>query len=127
MCSGSEALDKIFPGTRDQRCWFQRTANILNTFPKSLQPAQTSDLPEIHHAETRAEVASENVFTTVCHRRVRTKSAVSQKTAKLMVFKLIEAASKTSRRLKGANNLHHQGCHICQWRRHGGDTESRAA
>jgi putative transposase len=36
---------------------------------------------------------------------VRTKGASSQETAKLMVFKLITAAAKTWRRLKGENQL----------------------
>ncbi|MDI2078482.1 hypothetical protein, partial [Bradyrhizobium sp. Mp27] len=35
------------------------------------------------------------VFATVRHRTVRTKGSLSQQTAKLMVFKLIDAASKT--------------------------------
>ena len=42
---------------------------------------------------------------TVRHRTVRTKGALSQKTAKLMVFKLVQSAAKTWRRLKGANQL----------------------
>ncbi len=33
------------------------------------------------------------------------KGALSQKTAKLMVFKLVQAAAKTWSRLKGANPL----------------------
>ncbi len=41
------------------------------------------------------------MFATVRHRTVRTKGALSQKTARLMVFKLIMAAAKTWRRLKG--------------------------
>ena len=36
---------------------------------------------------------------------VRTKGALSQKTVKLMVFTLVRAASKTRRRLNGANQL----------------------
>jgi putative transposase len=36
---------------------------------------------------------------------VRTKGALSQKTVKLMVFTLMRAASRTWRRLKGANQL----------------------
>jgi hypothetical protein len=36
---------------------------------------------------------------------VRTKGALSAKTAKLMVFKLVDAAAKTWRRLKGENQL----------------------
>ena len=39
------------------------------------------------------------------HRTVRTKGALSQDTARLMVFKLVMAASKTWRRLKGENQL----------------------
>jgi hypothetical protein len=42
----------------------------------------------------------ESVFATVRHRTVRTKSALSQDTARLMVFKLVMAAAKTWRRLK---------------------------
>ena len=38
-------------------------------------------------------------------RTVRTKGALSQKTAKPMVFTLIRAASKSWRRLSGANQL----------------------
>jgi hypothetical protein len=45
------------------------------------------------------------VFATVRHRTVRTKGALSAKTAKLMVFKLVNAAAKTWRRLKGENQL----------------------
>ena len=47
----------------------------------------------------------ESVFATVRHRTVRTKGALSQDTAKLMVFKLITAAARTWRKLKGENQL----------------------
>jgi hypothetical protein len=47
----------------------------------------------------------ESVFATVRHRTVRTKGALSAKTAKLMVFKPVDAAAKTWRRLKGENQL----------------------
>jgi len=46
----------------------------------------------------------ESVFATVRHRTVRTKGALSQDTARLMVFKLVMAAG-TWRRLKGENQL----------------------
>ena len=36
---------------------------------------------------------------------MRTKGALSQDTARLMVFKLVMAAAKTWRRLKGENQL----------------------
>jgi putative transposase len=47
----------------------------------------------------------ESVFATVRHRTVRMKGALSQDTARLMVFKLVMAASKTWRRLNGQNQL----------------------
>ncbi len=146
------ALDEVFPGTCHQKCWVHKTANVLNKFPKSMQPAVKADLREIWQAETRAAAAVamdtftekygakyekavtclikdrdallafydfpadhwdhlrtgnpiESVFATVRHRTVRTKGALSQKTAKLMVFKLVQAAAKTWHRLKGANQL----------------------
>jgi len=42
---------------------------------------------------------------TVRHRTVRMKGALSQDTARLMVFKLVMAASKNWRRLQGQNQL----------------------
>jgi len=51
------------------------------------------------------QVIIESVFATVRHRTVRTKGALSQKTAKLIVFTLIQAASKKWLRLKGRNQL----------------------
>ena len=147
-----KAVDEVFPGTRHQRCWFHKISNVLNKFPKSMAPAVTSDLQDIHHAETkeaalvtitvfeekygakfgpavtcltkdteamltffdfpaehwdhlRTSNPVESVFATVRHRTVRTKGALSQKTVKLMVFTLVRAASKTWRRLNGANQL----------------------
>ena len=49
-----KAIDEVFPGTRHQRCWFHKISNVLNKFPKSMAPAVTSDLQDIHHAETKA-------------------------------------------------------------------------
>jgi len=147
-----KALDEVFPGTRHQRCWVHKIANVLNKFPKSMQPTVKADLREIWQADTRAAAETamdtfsakygakyekavtcltkdreallafydfpgdhwdhlrtsnpiESVFATVRHRTVRTKGALSQKTARLMVFKLVQAAAKTWRRLKGANQL----------------------
>jgi transposase-like protein len=63
------------------------------------------DFPADHWDHLRTGNPIESVFATVRHRTVRTKGALSQKTAKLMVFKLVQAAAKTWRRLKGANQL----------------------
>jgi putative transposase len=147
-----KALDEIYPGTRHQRCWVHKTANVLNKVPRTVQATMKVDLREIHGAETRsaAEAAIdifaekygakyaravecltkdrdalltfydfpaehwdhlrtsnpiESVFATVRHRTVRTKGSLSPSTARLMVFKLVMAASKTWRRLKGENQL----------------------
>lgn len=147
-----KALDEIYPGTRHQRCWVHKTANVLNKVPRAVQATMKVDLREIHGAPTRsaAEAAIdtftekygakyaravecltkdrdallsfydfpaehwdhlrtsnpiESVFATVRHRTVRTKGSLSPSTARLMVFKLVMAASKTWRRLKGENQL----------------------
>lgn len=63
------------------------------------------DFPAPHWDHLRTANPIESVFATVRHRTVRTKGALSQTTAKLMVFTLIRAASKTWRRLSGANQL----------------------
>ena len=147
-----KALDEVFPGTRHQRCWVHKSANILNKVPKAVQRAMKADLREIHSAPTRAAAEGameifvekygakyaratecltkdretllafydlpaehwdhlrttnpiESVFATVRHRTVRTKGALSPTTARLMVFKLVMAAAKGWRRLKGENQL----------------------
>ena len=63
------------------------------------------DFPAEHWDHLRTANPIENVFATVRHRTVRTKGALSQHTALLMVFKLLMAASRTWRRLKGQNQL----------------------
>ena len=49
-----KAIDEVFPGTRHQRFWVHKTANILNKLPKSMQPTVKADLREIWQAATRA-------------------------------------------------------------------------
>ena len=63
------------------------------------------DFPAEHWDHLRTSNPIESVFATVRHRTVRTKGSLSTTTAKLMVFKLITAAAKTWRRLKGENQL----------------------
>ena len=147
-----KALDEALPTTRHQRCWLHKTTNVLNKFPKSVQPNAHKDLREIWLAPDRASAEGamttfaekyapkydkavdclikdretlltffdfpanhwdhlrttnpiESVFATVRHRTVRMKGALSQDTARLMVFKLVMAASKTWRRLQAQNQL----------------------
>ena len=63
------------------------------------------DFPAEHWDHLRTANPIESVFATVRHRTVRTKGALSQDTARLMVFKLVMAAAKTWRRLQGENQL----------------------
>ncbi len=63
------------------------------------------DFPAEHWDHLRTANPIESVFATVRHRTVRTKGALSQDTARLMVFKLVMAAAKTWRGLKGENLL----------------------
>jgi putative transposase len=63
------------------------------------------DFPAEHWDHLRTSNPIESVFATVRHRTVRTKGALSQDTARLMVFKLVTAAAKTWHRLKGENQL----------------------
>jgi hypothetical protein len=47
----------------------------------------------------------ESTFATVRHRTIRSKGCLSNKTALAMVFKLVDAAQQTWRRLDGHNQL----------------------
>ena len=63
------------------------------------------DFPAEHWDHLRSSNPIGSVFATVRHRTVRTKGALSQETARLMVFELVMAAARTWRRLKGENQL----------------------
>jgi transposase-like protein len=49
-----KAVDEVFPGTRHQRCWVHKTANVLNKVARSVQVNMKADLREIYGAPTRA-------------------------------------------------------------------------
>ncbi len=49
------AIREVFGGTREQRCWFHKTGNVLNAMPKSLQAKAKGHLHDIWQAETKAE------------------------------------------------------------------------
>jgi putative transposase len=52
------ALSKVFPATRQQRCWVHKTLNVLDKLPKREQPAAKSMLHEIWMAATRADATA---------------------------------------------------------------------
>jgi putative transposase len=68
-------------------------------------PKARFDFPAEHWDHLRTSNPIESVFVTVRHRTVRTKGSLSPRTTKLMVFKLVNAAAKTWRRLNGENQL----------------------
>lgn len=47
------ALREVFPETREQRCWFHKTANVLSVLPKSAHPGAKKALAEIWNAEDK--------------------------------------------------------------------------
>jgi transposase-like protein len=49
------ALPKVFPTTKEQRCWVHKTANVLNKLPKKLHPSAKRGLHEIWMAESKAD------------------------------------------------------------------------
>ena len=52
--SGSGArCGRCSPGTREQRCWFHKIANVLGALPKSAHPGAKKALAEIWNAEDR--------------------------------------------------------------------------
>lgn len=48
-----KALAEAFPDTREQRCWVHKTANVLDSMPKSAQPGAKKAIQEICNAEDR--------------------------------------------------------------------------
>ncbi len=46
------AVRKVFPKTREQRCWVHKTMNVLNKLPKGVQPKAKAMLHDIWMAET---------------------------------------------------------------------------
>ncbi|MGQ5654237.1 IS256 family transposase [Streptomyces sp. EKR5.2] len=48
-----KALAEVFPDTREQRCWVHKTANVLDSMPKSAQPGAKKAIQDIYNAEDR--------------------------------------------------------------------------
>ena len=48
-----KALRDVFPDTKEQRCWWHKTGNVLAALPKSAHPGAKKALAEIYNAEDR--------------------------------------------------------------------------
>ena len=46
-----KAVREVFPGTREQRCWFHKQANVLAALPKSAHPGAVAAMREVYNAE----------------------------------------------------------------------------
>ena len=73
-----KALEQVFPGTRIQRCTVHKTANVLNSLPKSIQPQAKRMLHDIWKAGTKD--AAEQAFDLF----VRTFEAKYEKSVKCL-------------------------------------------
>ncbi len=140
------AARKVWPHTREQRCWVHKTVNVLDKLPKRLQSEAKDKLHQIWMASTRKDAGDafdlfvqtyeakypkaveclskdrdvlltfydfpaqhwihlrttnpiESTFATVRLRHKRTKGNGSRKACLAMVFKLVQSASKTWRKL----------------------------
>jgi len=48
-----KAVRDVFPTTREQRCWFHKSGNVLSALPKSAHPGARAALAEIYNAEDK--------------------------------------------------------------------------
>jgi transposase-like protein len=59
-----KALTLVFPATKEQRCWFHKSANVLGAPPKSQHPGAVKAIRGIHQAAGRADaVKAAEAFT----------------------------------------------------------------
>lgn len=63
------------------------------------------DFPDEHWKHLRTSNPITSTFATVRHRTIRSKGCLSNKTALAMIFKLVEGAKKSWRRLDGHSQL----------------------
>jgi putative transposase len=48
-----KAMPDVFAETKEQRCWWHKTGNVLAALPKSAHPGVNAALAEIYNAEDR--------------------------------------------------------------------------
>ena len=82
------AMDEVYPQTRHQRCWVHKTANILNSLPKSSQPKAKEAIHEIWQAETKinAEKAFELFIETYQDKYPKTTLSLQKDREELLAF-----------------------------------------
>lgn len=105
ICDGAlgfqNAVDEIWGQMKIQRCWFHKTANILDKMPKCVQKKSTEMIRDM----IRTSNPIESTFATVRLRHNSTKGNGSAKATVAMAFKLCQQAEKGWRRLRGFEKL----------------------
>jgi transposase-like protein len=51
-------ISEVLPATREQRCWAHKTANVLDSVPKSVKPAAMAAIAEIYNAKDEDRAAA---------------------------------------------------------------------
>jgi transposase-like protein len=82
---------------------YERAADCLTKDREALLAFY--DFPAEHWKHLRTTNPIESTFATVRHRTIRSKGCLSNRTALAMVFKLVEGAQKSWRRIDGHNQL----------------------
>jgi putative transposase len=104
MAETKVAADSAFDGfIKSYEVKYQKAAECLAKDRDALLAFY--DFPAEHWKHLRTTNPIESTFATVRHRTIRSKGCLSNKTALAMVFKLIEAAQRSWRRLDGHNQL----------------------
>ena len=104
MAETKAAAEVAFDGfIESYQLKYEKAAECLN---KDRDPLLTFyDFPAEHWKHLRTSNPVESTFATVRHRTIRSKGCLSNRTALAMVFKLVEAAQRSWRRLDGHNQL----------------------
>ena len=126
-----KALDEVFPGTRRQRCWVHKTANVLNRLPKSRQRHAKQDLHRIRIAESRAEAEKAlDAFVAKSSRTVTCLAKDREATQIALDGTLVEDGfrpSTTSRPSTGSTSGPRTRSRVCAPRSRTGRCAARAA
>ena len=89
-----KALPQVFPTTKEQRCWVHKTANVLDSLPKSVQPRAKTLIHDIYLAETEKE--ANKAFDHFCEsyrdRYTKTVEKLEKDRDELMTFYQFPAA-----------------------------------
>jgi putative transposase len=83
-----KAVRQVWPQTREQRCWVHKTANVLDSLPKSQQPRAKEKLHAIWQAATRqeAEKAFDLFLATYEAKYPKATECLAKDRAQLLVF-----------------------------------------